>query len=612
MISSNALVQPRAISPLSNENMPLLDLVLDQVGTDVRKIRLVGRGIKTALAYLTDELSMNPEIQVLGVDEEVAEGTKANLTVFANFNKAKCRADLELKLARWGQDEVIEYLMAKSVQNCKSVMTRLTKSADLWLANGSPRVIAKVLDLMIDSEEIRSVEEAILALFESLDITEKQKKKLLYLCVEHLFSSEDAGIAFYNLTPQVINIDAAKFLTNQTVRYVLATETILTALRKQKKPKIMMRNWPQTFVDLIGKRIQNDVPINNFLNTLSNEIRTRFASNAASLLVHNDKNWRPTAKERQCFEQGKFSGVNWAETSLEFASLSNADLSFANMRKCNLQQATLTSTNFFKACLAAASLTGAYARRSDFSNASMRAITGIGADFYKSNFEKANLECSDISSANFNGANLKNANLSNCYLWKARFSDADLSNCDLSKSRLIGAMLRSLDLRSTNLDECDLTGASLKRCDLEGKSLDLVTMKATLFNGAILTGTKFRNCTMTDCILTNAKMADIDWEDCDLSGANFFNCQFLMGSTRAGTVDSPYPSHGTRTGFYTDDYDDHYFKTPEETRKANLCGCNLTGAKVLEADFYLVDLRGAIYDEQQKAHFQKCGAILHD
>jgi hypothetical protein len=85
-----------------------------------------------------------------------------------------------------------------------------------------------------------------------------------------------------------------------------------------------------------------------------------------------------------------------------------------------------------------------------------------------------------------------------------------------------------------------------------------------------------------------------------------------MGSSRSGLVDSPYPSHGTRTGFYTDFYDEIHYRRPEEIRKANLCGADLRGANVRDVDFYLVDLRGAQYDPDQAAHFRRCDAILED
>ena len=81
---------------------------------------------------------------------------------------------------------------------------------------------------------------------------------------------------------------------------------------------------------------------------------------------------------------------------------------------------------------------------------------------------------------------------------------------------------------------------------------------------------------------------------------------------RSGLVDSPLASEGTRTGFYTDDFDEQTFQSPEQIRKANLRDADLRGAKIDGVDFYLVDLRGAKYDPDQLEHFRRCRAILVD
>ena len=55
---------------------------------------------------------------------------------------------------------------------------------------------------------------------------------------------------------------------------------------------------------------------------------------------------------------------------------------------------------------------------------------------------------------------------------------------------------------------------------------------------------------------------------------------FHLGSTRSGLIDSPIACEGSRTGFYTDDYDDRDIKPAEEIRKANLRGADLRGANI--------------------------------
>ncbi len=113
-------------------------------------------------------------------------------------------------------------------------------------------------------------------------------------------------------------------------------------------------------------------------------------------------------------------------------------------------------------------------------------------------------------------------------------------------------------------------------------------------------------------ILHGAAMADIDWEQADLRNANLRGCVFHMGSSRSGLVGSPLASEGSRTGFYTDEYDQQSFRPPEEIRKANLRGADLRGASLRETDFYLVDLRDAKYSRSQSEHFRRSGAILFD
>ena len=85
-----------------------------------------------------------------------------------------------------------------------------------------------------------------------------------------------------------------------------------------------------------------------------------------------------------------------------------------------------------------------------------------------------------------------------------------------------------------------------------------------------------------------------------------------MGSSRSGLVNSPIACEGSKTGFYTDDREEMYFKRPEEIRKANLRGADLRGANVAGVDFYLVDLRGAMLDGHQLAQARQTGAILED
>jgi len=131
------------------------------------------------------------------------------------------------------------------------------------------------------------------------------------------------------------------------------------------------------------------------------------------------------------------------------------------------------------------------------------------------------------------------------------------------------------------------------------------SLAGCLFTGSTIPGGRFY-----EADLTGAGLAEIEWENADLRYANFSKASFHLGSSRSGLVGSTIPSEGSRTGFYTDEFNEQHYKSPEDIRKANLCGANLVGANVNETDFYLVDLRGARYSGRQRKHFQASGAIL--
>ena len=130
--------------------------------------------------------------------------------------------------------------------------------------------------------------------------------------------------------------------------------------------------------------------------------------------------------------------------------------------------------------------------------------------------------------------------------------------------------------------------------------------------GALLTGSRMQEANFVGADLRGAGLAEIDWPGADLHDADLRRASFHLGSSRSGLVGSPIACEGSRTGFYTDDYDDQDIKSAEEIRKANLRGADLRGANIEGVDFYLVDLRDAKYTRDQAEHFRHCRAILED
>ena len=228
-------------------------------------------------------------------------------------------------------------------------------------------------------------------------------------------------------------------------------------------------------------------------------------------------------------------------------------------------------------------------------------------------FTDAELTGANLSGCRFQNADFRRADLTDVIARGAEFQDVNFDGATFTNADFSGATFQNVKLKSVDLDFGDFQGLrSIGKLDLSG-----IHAKKAVFGGAKLrqsawTGSLLRSCDFSDSDLRNTLLAEIDWEDCDLRDADLRGASFHMGSTRCGIVNSPYPSHGTRTGFYTDDYDDQIFQNPETIRKASLVGADLRGACIWGVDFYLVDLRGAKLDEIYRKQLRSTGAILDD
>jgi len=335
------------------------------------------------------------------------------------------------------------------------------------------------------------------------------------------------------------------------------------------------------------------------LETLFGWNRHYTTANCASLLVASRPRWVPKGKHLQ-LRHSNFAGVSWPTIDL-----SNADLRESCFKDADLSDARLTD---------------AYIGETDFSGANLQ-----GVDFEQND---QLISRKTYSRTNFAAANLSRANLCRCRFRAADFAGATLNMAALQatwfeQTRFVNADLSAADFTDSTFNEVDLKDAILDGCRFvklnadDGMDFEDVRAENVDFSKAKLCGSKWTesalsNCKFCDADLTNGRMAFIEWENCDLRGADLRGCTFLMGSTRCGLVGSPYPSHGTRTGFYTDDYDDQHFKPPEAIRKACLINADLRGANIQNVDFYLVDLRGAKFDSTQQRQFIATGAILDE
>lgn len=616
MVTPNhALVRPRVHSPLTGELVLLEDAVRPLVEDSSKPGAIAilgppGSGKTTALAHLAAALP--PRDHVRFFDEPDLDELRLPMTGhFVIFTYAGelprdfCEA---FYLAGWDRDDWIEYLLAAHKDHCSSVLARI-QPADASLLDGNPALSVAVLDALAKDESLRDGNGALLKTVERQIEVATEVTRLQAACLTALVGPR--RIEGKHWLAAESNIDRRrKLLRHSQVQILMAARRIVADLSDWKRGDYFSHPWPQLLVGITASFLVEDKPRAKLTKIF--ERRVDAQPMAASLLYALDPSWRPRAQKGLNLERAYLSRVSWGGLQLEASRLSMADLSAADLRGADLRKAILSSANLSHANLANAKMTETTGHKASFRQGSLRGIQA-----YRARWEEADLSGTSCTNAMFQEANPEQANLAGGDFREAQFVGAILKRANIERGDFSGANfqranLDGLALRLAQFDGADFRGATLVGCDLEYMQFANACFQNANLSNSLLTGTVMPAANFRNAVLRNTGLAEIDWEGADLHGADSRGASFHMGSSRSGLVDSPIASEGSRTGFYTDDYNEQEFKSPEEIRKANLRGADLRGALLAGVDFYLVDLRDALYDREMMAHFRRCGAILED
>ncbi len=396
---------------------------------------------------------------------------------------------------------------------------------------------------------------------------------------------------------------------HRPVQLLLAADWLARAIKDRAEGEALAVALPRDLVLEAASRIADDSDSVDRLRSLINDCDVRIHPMVASLLHALRFGWKPNWPPPR-LAGAYLEEAAWAEINLAGANMRDADLAGANLRGSRLDRANLEDANLIGAHLDGSSMPGAALNKADLSRASLPHVYAersrfesarlVGASLIRAKLERAILVDADLSDTRLSGASLVGADLRSAKLEGADFSEADLS----------GAILKGLTLSGAQFTSTRFTGADLTRCNLEGMVLPGAVFADAELRDALLTGSHMPGADFRGARLRAAGLAEVEWEGVDLRGADLREAAFHLGSSRSGLVGSPIACEGSRTGFYTDDWSEQDFKSPEEIRKANLCGADLRGARIDDVDFYLVDLRGAHLDPEQIPHIRRCGAIL--
>jgi uncharacterized protein YjbI with pentapeptide repeats len=610
---SRAAVRPRVLSAEGNGAVLLEDQIqafLDkQSAGAVQIIAPAGAGKTTALQHVAAILPQDAGVLLL--DEptvpEVLQALLQGPVVFTSQTLIAL-SGIVYRLAPWGRDDLIEYLLARHKERCTSVVRRL-QAQDHLLFRGLPDLWVVVLEQLTQDESIPTARHALYRYLESLlpdtDLLERSRS----VCLNALTVTGEKEQQVREQQQKLHQVPGlGRVLRHPAAQVLLAADRVAADLASEADCDFLAVRLPRELVSAAAGILDAPGALDRLHRFLAGPPWSH--AMAASLLHATGRGWVPPAGQVPVLEGAYLDGAVWPGVQLPGVHLSAADLSGADLRRADLTGAVLLAAQLSHALLNEAVLREIDAGAANLSGADLSSALAERAQFDAATLESACLEDAVLRGASFQGTDLREAVLVAADLTGARLEAARIGEADFTAACLRGAVLRGLPLRDAAFLGAEFEEADLSGCDLELMDLPGANFRRANLTGALLTGSHMPGASFEGADLREAGLAEVDWEGADLRSADLRGASFHLGSSRSGLIFSPIACEGSRTGFYTDDLEEQYYKPPEEVRKANLCGADLRGARLEGADFYLVDLRQARYDAEQDMYLRRCGAIL--
>lgn len=615
-----AAVRPRVFVPGSEDAVLLEDLVRERLDEDRLGVIVLhgprGSGRSTALAHLAAVIGPHPYLVLW---DGYLHGP--NMSPPAIQQKALCIAihhedamqeRVEVwRLALWTADDRIEYLLARHPAACGSVVARLIKSPGELDLGGLPALEQPLLDRLATDPALAGIAAAISALLTDAITDTRHRRRIEQVAFFDQVRIHHPELPSIERNPPATDSEVIDRLLRQpAVRQMLACDYIVRRLARGKAARILSKRMPATLLAAAGPRVAESAPAVAVLRCVLEQDYPPHHAMAASLLHAAELPWTPPVDGDVDLADAVLDGVAWPGLQLRRIRLHRARLRGANLFAVRFKECDAQSANLSQIDLSGAELGRWQAKFCNLADANLAGVQAPMCQLAHADLQRANLEGAHLPSADLKRADLRRSNFRGAILIGADLLAADVAGADFTNAILTFAELAGLDLRTCQLAGARLDDANLWNANLEDLVLPDARLSRAGLREALLTGTVMPRAELCGANLRQAALADIDWEDADLRDADLTGVSFHLGSTRCGHFGSPIACEGSRTGFYTDEYHEQDFKTPEQIRKANLCGADLRGAQVEQADFYLVDLRGAKYSHKQVEHFLRCKAIL--
>jgi uncharacterized protein YjbI with pentapeptide repeats len=591
--------------------MPLVDHVQSLLRRDLKGavINLYGppgSGKSTAIKELAAAFWNDNRLRLMDKDCPPKYPLHDSMLIFTSDERKV--GTPALAMAPWSCDELIEYTLARWKDRCKSVMSRVLKDDYLPALGGNPQLWAAVLDALAIGPDY-------------LDIRGALRRRAAHLAPSSQRHADGAALCLEKLTQATADeplersfpADEKSFallLRHPPMQVLLASDMLVYLLCDSGDAEPLGQHWPPELLRETAHQLHQRDGASAILESAIEGPELRLHPVAASLLLQMSPKWRPSGRNIPHLLHAQLQKAQWQHVDLFAAQLGGADLENADLRSSRLLRAKLHKTRLSSADLRASLLSSIQAISADFTAADLSEARADCADFTHACLKRAKLRCASLRRAKFIGANLKGADFCRADLRKANFHKARLEGADFTSANLTATRFSESPICQTTLTGARLVKAFFTGCSFEAMDLDRLDFtRATLF-GSLFTGASMRNAILLKADLRQTGLANVDLHGADLRKADLRGASFHLGSSRSGLVASLTPCEGSKTGFYTDERDEHHFRAPEEIRKANLCKANLRGAKIKGVDFYLVDVRGARYTRRQGKYLARSGAIM--
>jgi len=634
---SSSLVRPRVYSRNTGESLLLEDLLEPHLQRgDAGAICIQGRpgsGKSSALRNLAARIPSGSIVELLDEPsrERVLELCDRMLVVYAADLPHAIEHRASFVLARWGEDEALEYVLAAHKERCASIMKRIRAAGDNLPE--TPELWTICIDRMAEDDSIDGWEAAL-----RRHLGQRVPPRFLR-CARQTCWRRVAWPAAKG--PDEVTLWGHSGLLGFLMGHGLAKEDV----RLLRHPDVRMTLAAERLAGVdedgifhVGLRARIPIELIRKAAALVAERPDRLEGlqaylqyqktaqpMGASLLHATGTGWRPPMPGSiTSFLGAHLAGIRWPG-----AHLSSAKFAKANLTAADLSESALHQVDFSDACLRQARLRGsslnlAVAADADLTGADLSHVRAAQIDFTNATLRETNFESAYLYRARFPGCDLSGANFRQADLTgsifqssienptavlkeiyeaeasaqeavgklrqeeyipldppkvrspgrKIQLGEADFTCANFEKAQMVG-----LDLRGTILSGARFFDANLAASNLEGVRLPGGHFEGARLYGAHLTGSIMPGASFRGASLFGAKLADIEWEMSDLRDADLRKVSFHMGSSRSGLLFDG-PSEGTRSGFYTDEYYDQAYRAPEEIRTASLRGADLRGAMI--------------------------------